>query len=72
MLRVIAVGVTRARVGVVYLVQQIMSMKSQHNTDEHDNCAYNDKSIVQAVWMCTIEMKSIRDKLSYVVYGGVE
>lgn len=52
MLRVMAVGVTRARVDVVCVVQHIMSIKNQHNIDEQDNCAYDDdddKSIAQAV-----------------------
>lgn len=47
MLRVMAVGVTRARVDVVCVAQHIMSMKSQHNADEENSCTYDDKSIVQ-------------------------
>lgn len=49
MLRVIAVGDTRARVDVVCAAQQIMSKKIQQNTEEQKVCDRVDKSMVRIV-----------------------
>lgn len=49
MLRVIGVGVGRARVDVVCVAQHTMSINTQQKKDELNNCTYDDKSIVQTV-----------------------